>query len=96
MISNVMQRSIQVNAGFLVYRDPVCACLGKCRNEFVGILDHQVAIQRAGGCFAERLDDRRPNGEVGDEMPVHDVDMDHGRSALRSALHLLAEVGEIR
>ncbi len=37
---------------------------------------HQVAVEENAGVLSERFDDRRPDGEVGHEMGVHDVHME--------------------
>src|ERR1700709_1268430 len=78
-----MQGTVQVRASFLMDRYPVGAGGGEFRNVLIRVFDHQVAIERKIGDLAQRLDDRRAQREVGDEVSVHDVDMDH-RSATRS------------
>jgi hypothetical protein len=54
-----------------------------------------VAIEREVGRFAQRLHDRRPDGQVRNEMAVHDVDVNHGCAAFDGTGNLLAEVGEV-
>ena len=90
-----MQRAVQMHAGFLVHRNPVGPGLGKLRNELVRILDHQVAIERQIGRFAQRLHQRRAHGEIGHKMAVHDVHMDDGAAAFGGALDLVRQMGEI-
>src|SRR5699024_11623082 len=41
----------------------------------VGILDHQVTVQGRVRGLGPGLHDRHTAGEVGDEVPVHDVDV---------------------
>jgi hypothetical protein len=41
----------------------------------VGVLDHQMAVDRQHGMLEQRLDDRQAEGEVRDEVVVHDVDV---------------------
>ena len=41
----------------------------------VGVLDHQMDVERKLSVLADALDDRRSKGNVIDEMPVHDVAM---------------------
>ena len=91
-----MERAIQVHAGFLMDGDPVGAGFGEGGDEVVGILDHQVAVERhvADG-FAERGDDRRADGDVGDEVAVHDVDVKNGAAAVDGGLRLSAELREV-
>src|SRR5580704_13192428 len=78
VLSDVLEGAVQVAAGFVMDADPVGAGLGKGGDEFVGILDHQVAIEGQLGVFAQGGDDGRADGEVGDEVTVHYVDMDDG------------------
>ena len=41
----------------------------------IGLLDHQVHVERHLRDLADRPDDRRPHREVRDEVAVHDVDV---------------------
>ena len=96
MRGNQVQRAIQVHARFLVHRNPGRAGFGESGNEVVGILNHQVAVEgNTGNCFAQRRDDRRADGDVRHEMPVHDVHMQNGAAAVDRGLRLRAEPGEI-
>src|SRR5208283_2123465 len=91
-----MQRAVQVPDGLLVHRNPIGPCFGKCRNEFVGILDHQMTIERRLGNLPQRLHYRRTEGEIGDEMSIHNVDMDDAGATFLGGAYLLAETGEVR
>jgi len=82
-------------AGFIMHADPVGSGISKCRNELVGVLDHQVAIERQAGGFAQALDDRRSNGDVGNKMPIHDVDVDDRATASLGCGNVICQVGEI-
>ena len=78
-----------------MHRNPVRARLGEHRNKLVGILDHQVAIERQLSRLAQRLHYRRPDREVRDEVAIHDVHVDDMSSALGRGAHLLAQSSEI-
>jgi hypothetical protein len=52
MIADVLDGAVQVDAGFVVDPDPIGARLGEGGNEIVGILDHEVAIERQSCDFA--------------------------------------------
>jgi hypothetical protein len=84
-----------VRASFLMHRDPIRARLGKCRNELVRILDHQMAIQRQIGHAPQRLYDWRPDSEIRDEMPIHNVHMDDTRATFPRSAHLLTQTGKV-
>ena len=83
-------------AGLVVDADPVGPGVGKGGDEFVGVLDHQVAVERQVGGFAQALDDRRPDGDVGHEMAVHDVHVDDGAAAALGSRNFLGQVRKIR
>jgi len=42
----------------------------------IGMLDHQMHIERTFRLLADKTDDRRSERNVVDEMAVHDVAMD--------------------
>ena len=90
-----MQSSVQVPASFLVHGNPVRARIGKRGNEFIRILDHQVAIERQLRDLTQRLDDGRSDRKVGNEVSIHNVDVDETCTALARDAHLLAESGKI-
>src|ERR1700722_10269367 len=96
MALDQVQGAVQMTACLLMNRDPIGPRFRKSRNEFVGILDHQMAIERQLRNLAQRFDDRRPYGEIRDEMAVHDVDVYDTGSALASGAHLFAKTGKVR
>jgi hypothetical protein len=69
--------------------------LGEVGEERIDRGDHQVDVERLGGVRPQRLHHRRPDGQVGDEMAVHDIDVDPVRPRLVDRADLLAEPGEI-
>ena len=54
---------------------PVCAGFGIRRRPPAGVLDHQVAVEGNLGCLQQRFHDREAEGQVRDEVRVHDVDV---------------------
>ncbi len=90
-----VQRPVQMPAGLLMHRYPIDSGFGECRNELVRILDHQVAIQRQIGHLAQRFYNRRPDRKIGNEVAVHDIDMDDTRPALACGAYLLAQSSKI-
>jgi hypothetical protein len=95
MITDMVQRTVQVDASFLVHRNPIRAGLDESRDEFIGIFDHQVAIKRQVGRLPQRLDHRRANGQIRYKMPIHDIDVDHGGAALGGAPDLVRQMSKI-
>ena len=62
VVGDQLQGAVQVGAGLVVDADPVGAGLGERGNEFVGVLDHQVAVERQAGGLAQALDHRAGQG----------------------------------
>ena len=77
--------------GLRMHGDAVAAGLGKGRQVEIGGRNHQMAVERLVGPAADRLDHRRPERDVGDEMPVHHVEVDPVGAGRRHPLDLLAE-----
>jgi hypothetical protein len=93
---NQVKRAIEVNASLLMDRYPVGAGFREGRNEIVGILDHQVAIEgNIGNGFAERGHHRRADGDVRNEVAVHDVHVEDRAAAVDGGLGLRAKLSEI-
>ena len=57
--------------------------LGILRRPAVGVVDHEVHVERNGTRRLDALDHLRAEGEVRDEVVVHDVDMHEVRLAMR-------------
>ena len=62
----------------------------------IGVADHQVHVERHLGDALERRDDRRADGDVRHEVPVHDVDVDQVGAAALDGGDRVAERREIR
>jgi hypothetical protein len=84
----------RVGAGLGVHRDVASAGLGVAGRPALGVLDHQVAIERHGAHPLDRLDDRQAEGQVRDEVRVHDVDVDP--VGVGDGLRLVGQPGEVR
>jgi hypothetical protein len=67
--------------------------LGVPRGPAVGVLDHEVAVDRDGRHPHQRLDDGQPEREVRDEVVVHDVDV--GPVGVGDRPQLALEVREV-
>ena len=93
--ADCLQRAVDVRPGFDVHGDDVGA--GLCEGFEIRIArrDHQVHIERLFGVAADRLHHIRADGDVGNEMAVHDVDMDPVGAGGIDRAHFLAELGEI-
>ena len=83
-------------ADLLVDRHHVCAGFGEVSDEIVGVFHHHVAVERELRNGAERLDHGRAEGDVGDEVAVHHVDVDDGRTAGFRGIDGVSQMGEVR
>ncbi len=91
-----MQRAVQMNARLLMDRNPIGAGFGKGRNVVVGILDHQVAVQRNLRRLPKAGDHGRADGYIGNEVAVHDVHVQQSAAAFDGRLRIGAEPREVR
>jgi len=90
-----MKGAIEMDAGFLVDGDPISAGLGKCRDEVVRPINHEMAIERNFQDFAKRGYDRRPDRDIRDEVAIHDVHVDDACSPFDGGLGFRAEAREV-
>jgi len=75
--------------------DEVRARAREVFEEAVGLHDHQVQVERHLRPLADRLHHRRTDGDVGDELPVHHVDVEHVGPRELDRLHLFSQACEI-
>src|SRR5260370_15059208 len=68
-----MKGAIEMDAGFLVDRDPSSAGFGKCVYELVRLFNHEMTIEWNFRDFAKRSYDGGPDRDVRDEMTIHNV-----------------------
>ena len=62
----------------------------------LGLLDHQVHVERQARRLAEGPDDRRPDRQVRHEVAVHDVHVDEVRSACLRHRQGVRQAREVR
>ena len=90
-----MEGAIEMDAGFLVDGDPISPGFGKCGDEVIRPLNHEMAIERNLRGFAKRGYDWGADRDVRDEMAVHHVHMENGGSPFDGGLGLRAEASEV-
>jgi hypothetical protein len=76
-------------------RDDIGAGIGECGDEGIDRRDHQMYVERQCAVRFERLDHVRANGDVGDEMSVHHVDMDVVGAGVGNRSNLLAQARKV-
>ena len=89
------QGPVQMLTGFLVNGNLVGPGGDEDGRVLVRILDHQVHVQDRAGGLAERFDHRRSDGEIGHEMAVHHVHMEHAAAGRLERGNLLAQARKI-
>ena len=75
-LANERDRAMQMTDGFDVHRHHAGAGGHELLDVAIGLLDHQVHIQRSRGHAPDRPHDRGTDGDVGNEVTVHHVDVD--------------------
>ena len=58
--------------------------------------DHEVHIERLGGCTPHGPDDHRAQRDVGHETAIHDIDMNPIGARQIDRAHLFGQTAEIR
>ncbi len=84
-----------MHAGLGVDDDQLTAGLDEPGDQVIGILDHQVGLERHRNRRADRGDDIGTEGQVRDETAVHHIELDPIHPGLLQGLALLAQPGEI-
>ena len=94
-LADAREAAVEVGAGLGVDGDDVGAGGDEGLEEGVGGRDHQVDVERGPRAGAERRDHVGAEGDVGDEMAVHHVDLHPVGAGGLDRGHLLAEAGEV-
>ena len=79
-----------------MHRDVIAAGLGEGLEVGIAGRNHQMRVEDLFGVRAHRLDDVGAVGDVGNEMPVHHVEMDPVGAGRIDGAHLFAQFGKIR
>ena len=91
----LLYRGMDVPFGFAVDGDRVAPRVGEGVDVSDGVVDHQVRIEESVRVSSDGLDHRRSERYVGDEHPVHNIEVDPVRAGLVCPGDLLAESGEV-
>ena len=89
-------RPVKMGRRLHMDRDPVAPGLREGVDVLFGIFDHQVDVEGKFRGFPDRGDEPRADRDVGDEMAVHDVDVNPVRSRGLDGNDLFAETAEVR
>ena len=91
-----LQRAVDMRSGLQMRGDHIGARLGIGLKVLIYRRNHQMHIHHGFDMRADRFDQRRAEGKVRHEMPVHHIDMDPITALGLDGLDFLAKVGEIR
>src|SRR4030042_6009055 len=94
-LTNLLNHLLEMRADFNMNRNPIATCLSKGFNISSWFFNHQVDIKRQGCQSLQSLNDQRTNGDVGNEMSIHHINMNHISSCLFDSLPLLTKAAEI-
>ena len=96
VVKDHLERAVQVRAGLVVDADPVGARLGKGGDVIVGVIDHQVAVEGQARGLAQAGHHGRADCHIGDEVAVHDIDVDDRAAAALGRGNLIGQMGKVR
>ena len=94
-VFDALNRAMQMRAGLDMDRQICGTCLGKFRQETVRVGHHQMDIEGKGSHLPDRFDDRRADGKVRHEMPVHDIHVHEIGASPFDGGNLIREMGEV-
>jgi len=90
-----MKSAIEMDAGFLVDRDPSSAGFRESGDEFIRPFNHEMTIERNFRDFAKRGYDWGPDRDIRDEMTIHHIHVEDGGSPFDDGFRFCAEAGEV-
>ncbi len=96
VFANARKGAMEMTADLLVDKDPVRTGLREIRDETVRLLDHQVAVERQLRRLTDGSHHGRAEGDVGDEVAVHNINVDDGAATALGGRDLLPEPGKVR
>jgi hypothetical protein len=92
---NMLDGSVKVRAGFEMNAQEIGPSASKIIEVPIGIGDHEMHIQRRFRRRAHGLDHQWANCDVGNEMAVHDVDVNQVGAPLRNRPNLVRQPPEV-
>ncbi len=89
------EHPVEVDARLGVHDEPLATGLDVQMGEAIGLLDHEVGLERDAQQRSHRGDDVGTEGEVGHEPPVHHVELHAIDAGLLEGHAGVAEMGEV-
>ena len=95
MLLDRLHRAMEMRAGLYVNREIVCSGLCEFGDKAIGVRDHEVDVEGQLSDFSERRYDRRTDGQIWDEMSVHDINMEEVGSRPFHGCHFLGQSSKV-
>ena len=86
---------MRVRSGLGVNGDDIGPCFSKSIEEPVDWRDHEMNVERQRRMWTQRFDYHRADRDVGDEMAIHNIDMNPISPRRFDGAHFLTEAREI-
>src|SRR5260370_22818682 len=93
--SDLLDDAVQVRANLLVNDNHVGSGLREILDVSFGVGNHQMGFEREPGAAVHFLDDHWSHCNIGDEMAVHNIDLDALAAPCLGLAFLFAETGEV-
>jgi hypothetical protein len=94
--ADLLYRPMKMRTGFGMDGDHICARVGERLNIFLGLDDHQMNIDHTFGSGSDSLHHEGPDGDVGHESAVHDIDVDPVRPGFVDSFDFSRKAAKIR
>ncbi len=75
LVADEAQGAVQVRAGLLMDQDVVGAGADELGGVLIGVGNHEVNVQLEARNLADGLDHRDSDADIGDEVAIHDIDV---------------------
>jgi hypothetical protein len=86
---------MEMGAGFYVNREIVRSSFRELGDKGVGVGDHEMDVERQRGNFSKGRHDRRTDGQIRNEMSVHDIDVQKIGPSSFHGCYLLGQSGKV-
>ena len=85
-----------MGAGFGMHGDDLGTGIGESAQIGIGGRNHQMHVKGLRRQRPDGFDNIGAKADIGNEMPVHDIEMDQVGTSAVNGFHLFAQTGEVR
>jgi hypothetical protein len=90
-----LQGAVEMRRSFWMYRDKIGPSLGEGLNVPLGTVNHQMDIERKGGYGSHCAHHKGADGDVGNKLTIHHVEVNHVRTGCFSRPYLFSKTRKI-